>query len=57
MSKMSNKSICIREDYIDATERCALMAEQILKDKIVDKKDLAMKIRRWRELRRQVMIE
>ncbi len=49
---LEKRPIVIREDYVDATERVALLAEKILHGEVVSQDDLARKVERWRLLRK-----
>ncbi len=48
----TNKPVQIREDYLDAAERCALSLEKILKNEHVDLPVLYSQVQRWRDLRK-----
>lgn len=54
---LDKKSIKIREDYVDATERCALIACDIAKGIEVDMDELKRRVEKWKRLRRELLHE
>jgi len=50
------KPIKIRQDYIDAAERCAILAEKLLQGQKINKQQLNHAITRWRKLRKEIVI-
>ena len=54
---LDNKLIMIREDYVDAAERCALLAESMAKQELIDLDKLKRNVDRWRKLRKSLITE